>query len=96
MSHRAKHATPTTCTHWQAVPCREAVTDEIVAWLCPDCDEQLNERPGLAVPPECVLEPPRDFEAEHRENHHGHPAVFPLACRECAYEQNPSYREWEK
>lgn len=39
------------CTHWQAVPCRESATDEIVAWLCPNCDQQLTQRPALALPP---------------------------------------------
>lgn len=66
----------------------EDVNGECVAALCLSCDRQL--------PASWAPEPPRDYDAEHREDHHGHPAVFLLACRECAYEQNPSYREWDK
>lgn len=65
----------------------EAVEDldgERVAALCTDCDQQL--------PASWAPEPPRDYAAEHEKNHHGHPSVFLLACEECAYEQNPSYR----
>lgn len=39
------------CTHWRAVACNEFATGEIVAWLCPDCDKQMAERPPLALPP---------------------------------------------
>jgi hypothetical protein len=62
----------------------EDLDGETVAALCLDCDKQL--------PPEWAPPPPRDYVAEHEKDHHGHPAVFLLACRECTYECNPSYR----
>lgn len=71
------------CCHANAVPV-EDLLGEVVAALCPDCDQQL---PASSAP-----EPPRDYEAEHRENHHGHPEVFLLACRPCAEECNPQWR----
>lgn len=56
----------------------EDVDGNRVAALCTDCDQQL--------PVSWAPKPPRDYEAEHQKDHHGHPANHPFACRLCAEE----------
>lgn len=49
---QAADASATNCPaeHRNAVPV-EDLLGEVVAWLCPDCDRQLAEKPPLAPPP---------------------------------------------
>lgn len=70
--------------HRNAVPV-ETTDGELVAALCPDCDQQLP--PAWAPAPAL---PERDFEAEHKADHHGYWSCFLLACRLCAEECNPN------
>lgn len=57
----------------------EDLNGETVAALCTDCDQQL---PAEWARTAAV----RDFEAEHKADHHGHSAVRLLACRLCVEE----------
>ncbi len=47
-THAAVNGQPDRCSHPNAVPVALVLTDEVVARLCPDCDEQLpaDERTG--------------------------------------------------
>lgn len=69
--------------HRNALPV-ETVDGERVATLCPDCDQQLPASWRTAQ------EVAGEIERSHRDEHHGSPHVFLLACRLCAEEGNPN------
>lgn len=65
------------CAHPEAVPV-ETLGGELVAWLCPGCDERLPpEWVSPAVHREAVIR-------DHEKRHHGHPQITLLQCRLCA------------
>lgn len=67
------------CAHLEAVPVRTSLTNELVAWLCPDCDEQLD----ADWDPELI-----DIARAgmHLYNHHGRPDFHLPGCPLCAKE----------
>lgn len=69
------------CPTWHrgAVPV-EDLCGERVATLCPDCDQQLPASWRTTA------ELTQEIERSHRDEHHGHPQVFMLACRLCGEE----------
>lgn len=65
--------------HQGAVPVT-TLDGERVATLCPDCGEQLP------ADWESAAEKTQRRERDHEKDHHGHPAIYLLACRLC-YEE---------
>lgn len=68
------------CRHGNAEPVRLLDGGELVAWLCPDCDEQL---PAEFTPAAKTAD---GLAEQHTLNHHGAPFMRVLGCPSCAQE----------